>query len=194
VRYAGRIVKGPTIKGVAFRTVLKLVGAKLGAAVVDQAITAMPEDLAQALRYGEIIPAGRYPVVSYRTMWSALLAAGHQGDEFVRQIGRDAIDNDFNVFYRPLLRILRPATLVSVGMKHFNQIYDTGHVEVIDPTPVSLRLRFTGCVDFDHTIWVELLGSCERLAELAGGKGAQSALVEGGRDGDVGCVATFHWR
>jgi hypothetical protein len=187
-------VSDPTVKGVAFRTVLKLARARLGDDVVDLALSSMPDDLGKALRYGEVIPAGHYSVGWYRAMWSALLAASNQGDDFVRQIGRDSIDNDFNVFYRSLLRILTPATLISIGMRHFNQIYDTGKVEIIDPTPVSVRLSFTGCVDFDHTLWVELLGSCERLAELAGGKDAHSAIADGGRDGDAHCTATFHWR
>jgi hypothetical protein len=184
----------PTVKGVAFRTVLKLVREKEGEAVVEKALSSMPDDLARGLRYGEVIPAGRYSVDWYRTMWNALLAASGKGDDFVRQIGRDAIDNDFNSFYRSLLRILTPVTLISVGMRHFNQIYDTGKVEVRDPSRVSVRLSFTGCSGFDHVMWVEILGSCERLAELAGGKDARSAIVEGGRVGDDYCVAAFHWR
>jgi hypothetical protein len=83
-----------------------------------------------------------------------------------------------------------PATLIS----DFNQIYDTGHVEVIEPTAVSVRLSFTGCSGFDHVMWVEILGSCERLAELAGGKDARSAIVSGGRHGDAHCVAAFNSR
>ena len=187
------IVADPTVKGVAFRTVLKLMREKLGEPVVEKALASIPADLAQALRY-EVIPAGHYPIGWYRVMWTALLGAGGQGDDFVRQIGRDAIDNDFNVFYRSLLRVLSPTTLISVGMRHFNQIYDTGQVMVIDPTPVSVRLSFTGCIGFDHVMWIEILGSCERLAELAGGKDARSTIAEGGRQGDAHCVAAFRWR
>lgn len=187
------IVADPTVKGVAFCTVLKLVRESVGEPAVQRALESMPADLAQALRY-EVIPPGHYPVAWYRAMWSALLAASGQGDDFVRRIGRDAIDNDFNVFYRSLLRILKPTTLISVGMRHFNQIYDTGQVEVQDPTPESVRVSFTGCTGFDHVMWIEILGSGERLAELAGGKDARSTIVDGGRHGDTHCVATFHWR
>jgi hypothetical protein len=186
-------VSAPAIKGVAFRTVLKLVRAKMGDPVVDSALASLPPELAQALRY-EVIASGHYPIAWYRAMWSALLVAAGQGDDFVRQIGRDAIDDDFNVFYRPLLRILSPATLISVGMRHFNQIYDTGKVEVLEPARHSVRLSFTGCVGFNHVMWIEILGSCERLAELTGGKDARSVVIEGGRHDDTHCVAAFSWQ
>jgi hypothetical protein len=79
-------------------------------------------------------------------------------------------------------------------MRHFKQLYDTGAVEVQDPRPTSVKIRWTGCVGFDRAMWIEIVGSCERLAELAGGKEARGVVVEGGGDGNETCVATVHWR
>ena len=183
----------PRVKGVAFRTVLKLVEKSRGPEVIALALAVMPEDVARALRYGEIIAAGWYPVAWYRAMWSALLATVREGDPFVRTLGRDAVDLDFGSIYRALLRVLTPKTAVSIGMKHFGQIYDTGRVRVVEPTGASVRLDFAGCTGFDHTMWVEILGSCERLTELAGGQGVHAMIVAGGGNGEDHCLARVQW-
>jgi hypothetical protein len=186
-------VPEPRVKGVAFQTVLKLVEKSRGPEVIAGAVAAMPEEVARAIRYSEIIAAGWYPVAWYRAMWTALLATAAEGDPFVRTLGRDAVDHDLGSIYRALLRVLTPKTAVSVGMKHFGQIYDTGRVRVGEPTSASVRLDFEGCTDFDHTMWVEILGSCERLVELAGGKGAHSIIIGGGGDGEDRCHAKVQW-
>jgi hypothetical protein len=89
--------------------------------------------------------------------------------------------------------VLTPKTAVAIGMKHFGQIYDTGSVRVAEPTSASVRVDFAGCTGFDHTMWVEILGSCERLVELAGGHGAHAMIVGGGGDGEDGCLAKLQW-
>lgn len=184
----------PRVKGLAFRTVLALVESARGAGTVERAVAAMPEDVAHALRYGEVIAAGWYPLEWYRAMWSAIQSATGEGDAFVRQLGRDAVDEDFGGVYRVLMRMLTPKTLLSIGMRHFRHIYDTGQVRVTNPTPTSVRLRFEGCTGFDHAMWVEALGSCERLAELAGGKGAHATILSGGGNEDDACLAAVAWR
>jgi hypothetical protein len=181
----------PKVKGVAFRSVLTLVERSLGPSAMESAVSAMPEEVAKAHRYGEIIASGWYPIAWYRETWQGILGASGRGDDFVRKVGRDSIDLDFGSIYRTLMRVLSPKTLVSVGMTHFGQIYDTGNVETFDPRDTSLRLRFTGCAGFDHTMWVEVLGSCERLAELTGAKNARSTILEAGWDEK--CVAIVEW-
>jgi len=188
------MVAVPSVKGLAFRTVLTLVERARGPEGVEGSLAAMPEEVGRALRYGEIIAAGWYPVDWYRAMWSGIRSATGGGDAFVRQLGRDAIDHDFGSVYRVLMRMLTPKTLLSIGMRHFHHIYDTGEVQLTDPTSKSVRLRFDGCVGFDHAMWIEVLGSCERLAELAGGKDAQATIVSGGGDHDDACVAAAVWR
>ena len=37
-------------------------------------------------------------------------------------------------------------------------------------------MRWTGCIGFDRAVWIEILGACERLAELAGGKQAHGTV------------------
>jgi hypothetical protein len=186
-------VPEPRVKGVAFRTVLRLVEKSRGPEVIARALAAMPTDVAHGVRYGEIIAAGWYPVTWYRAMWSALLASAQEEAPFVRALGRDAVDVDFGSIYRALLRVLTPKTAVSIGMRHFGQIYDTGRVRVVEPTAASVRLDFTGCTGFDHTMWVEILGSCERLTELAGGLGVQAMILAGGANGEDHCLARVQW-
>ena len=183
----------PSVKGIAFGTVMKIVRAQREPAVVERALEAMSEEVRDALRYGTIIASGWYPVSWYRAMWSGILAATDEGLDFVRFVGRTSVDVDFPTLYRAAFRVLSPRTLVTLGLKHFKQIYDTGSVEVLESRPTSVRVKWTGCVGFDRTMWTEVFGSCERLAELAGGKAARMQAVEAGGDDDH-CVAVAHWR
>jgi hypothetical protein len=182
----------PSVKGVAFRTVLTLVATARSQEVVDAALAQMPSEAGDALRYGTVIASGWYPVEWYRALWSAICGATGEGEELVRAIGRAAIDHDFGTLYRALFRMLSPTTLVTTGLKHFSHIYDTGSVAVTDVQDTSVRIQWTGCTGFDHNMWVEIVGSCERLAELAGGKNVRGSIQEGG-DAER-CVAVVKWR
>jgi hypothetical protein len=184
----------PSIKGVSFVSVLKIVERDRSRATIEEALGAMDREVADALRYGTVIASGWYPVTWYRAMWRALLAVTGGGDDFVKQVGRASIDHDFNTIYKAVFRMLRPRTLVSIGVKHFGQIYDTGAVAVEEKAATQVRVRWSGCTGFDHAMWIEILGSCERLAELAGGTGGRAVIHEGGADDQDHCVADIRWR
>ena len=183
----------PSVKGVAFRSVMTVLEKHRGRPLVDVSVEAMEPEVRDAHRYGTIISAGWYPVAWYAEMWRAIVASSHGGDELVRFIGRASIDHDFNTIYKALFRVLSPRTLVSIGVRHFSNIYDTGAVDIIEQKTTSVRVKWTGCTGFSRAMWVEIIGSCERLAELAGGKQAHGAMQEGGGDEDH-CVAALHWR
>ncbi len=180
------------MKGVAFRTVMTVIAKERSRESVDAALARMPGEAGDALRYGTIIAAGWYPIAWYRALWSAICAATGEGEDLVRAMGRAAIDHDFGTVYRALFRMLSPRTLVTTGVKHFSHIYDTGSVTVTEAQSASVRIQWTGCTGFDRNMWVEILGSCERLAELAGGTTARGFILEGG-DGDR-CAAVVRWQ
>ena len=94
--------------------------------------------------------------------------------------------------YRALFRMLSAQTLVATGLKHFSRIYDTGSVAATEELDGSMRVRWSGCTGFDRNMWVEILGACERLGELAGAKRPHGTIEEGG-DGES-CVAVFRLR
>jgi hypothetical protein len=181
--------RGPSVKGVAFRTVVTVLAKARSQAVVDASLARMPAEAGDALRYGTIITAGWYPVEWYRALWSAICGATGEGEELVRALGRASIDHDVNTLYRALFRLLSPRTLVAMGLKHFSRIYDTGSVAVTDEPDGSLRVRWSGCTGFDRNMWVEILGSCERLGELAGAKSPRGTIQEGGEG--ASCIALF---
>jgi hypothetical protein len=181
--------KGPSVKGVAFRTAVTVLAKARSQKVVEASLARMPAELGDALRYGTIITAGWYPVAWYRALWSAICLATGEGEELVRELGRAAVDHDFNTLYRALFRVLKPHTLVTTGLKHFSRIYDTGSVEVLESRDTVVRVRWSGCTGFDRNMWIEIVGSCERLGELTGAKNPRGTILEGG-DGES-CLALF---
>src|SRR4051794_7356477 len=112
----------PCVKGVAFRTVMKLMERHHGRSALDRAYAAMPRDVAEPLRGGSLLSVGWYAVEWYRGMWRAILDATGEGESYVRRVGREAIDEDLHSIYRPLVRMLSPHTLVTIGMRHFKQL------------------------------------------------------------------------
>ena len=64
---------------------------------------------------------------------------------------------------------------------------------MVDNERNYVRVKWTGCTGFTHAMWVELLGACERLAELAGVKHGRGVFEQGGNDEDS-CTAKFDWR
>ena len=187
------VTRVPHVKGVAFRTVMKLVEERRGKAIVESAVKAMDGEVGAAFAGGTLVAMAWYPVAWYRSMWKGILSATGGQVSFVRELGRAAVDLDSKGIYRILFRLLSPQTLMSIGMTHFGRIYDTGKVEVLRESWGRVRVRWTGCAEFDHTMWVEIAGSCERLVELAGGKNVRISTTSGGRDGDDTCEIAAYW-
>jgi hypothetical protein len=183
----------PQVKGLAFRTVLNVIAERRGPEVRDKVLAALPRELADAFRYRQLLATGWYPIEWYRDLWSAILRVTGEGVELARYVGREAVYSDLNSVYRALLKVLSPDTVLTVGMRHFSQIYDTGRVEVLGSRPNYARVRCVGCVGFDRAMWAEVFGSSEMLIELAGGVDCRLKIVGGGRDGDADAEAEAHW-
>jgi hypothetical protein len=189
-----KVSSGPQVKGVSFLSVMSVVEKHRGRALAEGALRTMSTEVGDAFRYGTIIAAGWYPIAWYAEMWRSLKSVSGGGDEFVRFVGRASIDQDFNTIYKTLFRMLSPKTLVSIGVRHFSNIYDTGSVVVVEDQPTHVRVKWTGCAGFTRPMWIEVLGACERLAELAGGKQGRGVIEQGGSEGEGSCLARIEWR
>jgi hypothetical protein len=183
----------PRVKGVAFRSVLSALEQLRGRAAVDLAITRMPDELSQALRYGTVLPTGWYPTAWYRAMWAGVRAATGEGLDLARHIGREAIRSDMTGLYRLVFKMFSPETVLSQSRRMFNNYYSHGSLEVIDSRSGYGKAIWRGCEGFDRMMWVEILGSSEELLELAGAKFVRVQLLRGGQDGDDFADAEARW-
>ncbi len=183
----------PRVKGVAFRSVMAAVDAICPAGTRERALGQMDRELGEALRYGTILPSGWYPISSYKTMWSAILAASGGGPELVRKIAHECMRIDTAGVYRFVMRMLSPETVFAASSRFFSGYYDTGSLEVVERRRGRARAEWRGCVGFDRTMWMEVMASGEALVEMAGGKDVRHRIVLGGRDGDTDTVSELFW-
>lgn len=184
----------PDVKGLAFRSVLNAIEALHGAECLERTLRNCPAELNEALRYQRVIASGWFPIEWYRGLLSAFTeAVGGDPEAAVRQIGRRALEQDMNTVNRALLRLLSPDTALSAGSRIFKQFYSKGSLRVESIEKGYLRLHLTGCVGFDRNMYVEILGSTERLSELSGAKNTRGRIVGGGRNGSDYATIDVWW-
>lgn len=164
-----------------------------GAGTRERCYDAMDREVAEPLRYGQLVPGGWYPIGWYKAMWAGVLSATQGGPEMIRQIGFECMRQDTAGVYRLVMRVLSPETVFAASSRFFSSYYDTGSLSVVGRDRGFARAAWKGCVGFNRTMWLEVVASGEALIELAGGEHVRHRIVEGGRDGDVDTVSELRW-
>lgn len=181
------------VKGVAFRSVMNSTAALRGEVARDKCYAAMDREVADKLKYGQVIPSGWYPIGWYKAMWAGVLAGTGGGPELVRQVGFECMRLDTGGVYRLVMRLLSPETVFAASSRFYSSYYDTGALTITERSPGFARASWKGCIGFNRTMWIEVIASGEALVELAGGKAVRHRIVEGGRDGDPDTVSELRW-
>ena len=185
--------EGPQVKGVAFRSVIRALDVLRGPDIVARAVTAMPEELGSALRYGSLVAAAWYPIDWYRSTWAGVVAGAGEGNGLVQEIARECIRSDLSGVYRVFTRLLAPHTLFSVTPRFFANYYSHGRFEILESRAGYARARWTDCIGWDYFMWLEMNGACEETLTQAGARGARFRVLTGGRDGDTTMEGEAHW-
>jgi hypothetical protein len=186
-------VADPKVKGSAFLSVRRSLGELRGADAVDAAIEAASDDVSQALRHRGIAATGWYPIAWYRAWLAGIRAGLGEGPGVLREIGARCADNDLKGVYRVFTRLLSPTLIFSLTPRFFKSFYDTGTAEIVDSRGGFTHARWTGCTGFDANMWQEMVGSSQRVLELAGASNVRARIVSGGQDGDDHMELTAHW-
>lgn len=181
----------PKVKGLAFRSVLKSLEALRGQVAVAAALGAMDPEVADAYRRNTILATGWYPIAWYREAFRAIVAT--TSPELPRAIGAEAIRADLDGVHKLMLRMLSPETAFSLSSKLFGKYYDTGSLRIAEGRNGFTRAEAGGCTGRDRNMWLELLGSSERVLELAGARHVRMRITSGGSDQDDHCTLEAHW-
>lgn len=184
----------PQVKGIAFRTIEHCFMQLCGGTANERARGLMTKEVAEAYRYGTLLPASWYPISWYRDVFRAFRAVAAAGPDLPRRIGALAVRHDMRGAHKRLLAWLAsPQTLLSLSQRVFNTYYDTGTVEIVDSRSGHVRMRARGCIGWDQNMWSELAGSSQALLEVAGAQHVRLRNRAGGRDGDPECELEAHW-
>lgn len=184
----------PKVKGVAFRTIDLCYERLRGLEARDRAREMMPSDLADAFRYFTLLAASWYPISWYRETFRAFRASTNDGPELAREIGRMAARHDMSGVHKQILaKLISPQALLGMSQRVFNTYYDTGRLEIVKSEPGYVQARCSNCVGWDHNMWMEFIGSCESLLEIAGARNVQSAVLTGALDGYAHASLEARW-
>lgn len=175
----------PRVKGVAFRTINQCFLDLFGAPAHERVATLLAREVAEAYRYGTLLPASWYPISWYREVFRAFRSATGAGPELPRRIGALAVRYDMQgVHKRFVAWLTSPQLLLSLSQRVFNTYYDTGRLEVFESRSGFARVRAFDCTGWDLNMWSELAGSSQALLEAAGAQHVRLRCIAGGRDGD----------
>jgi hypothetical protein len=184
----------PKVKGVAFRTIDLCYERLRGVEARDRARTIMPRELSEAFRYYTLLAASWYPISWYRETFRAFRSSSNDGPELARDIGRMAARHDMSGVHKQILaKIISPQALLSMSQRVFNTYYDTGRLEIQNAERGYVQARCSNCTGWDHNMWMEFMGSCESLLEIAGARRVASRFLSGGIDGHAQALLEARW-
>ncbi len=182
------------VKGIAFRTNAACFE-QMYPGRLHEVLNRCSSELSEGLRYSTILATGWYPVQLYCELLSRLAAAsGRPADEFTRELGRRAAKRDISGVYKALVKLLKPATLLSLYARLFSNYYSAGKLVVEADRKDYARILLRDCEGFDRNMFMEILGSAEQYLELTGAKGVQVKLVGGGQDGSTHATYEGSWK
>jgi hypothetical protein len=181
------------VKGIAFRSVIRSLEKLRGESAVESALNAMPEELAQSLRYGKIVASGWYPIEWYRHMYAAILSTTGEGERLVYDLGRESAYMDITGVYKAVFKLLSPQVVFSLSARLFSNYYTVGTVTIVESRKGFVQTSWSGCTDFDRYFWVDILASTEVYLELAGAKNVRIRVVSGGGPGDDHMLTQAYW-
>ena len=154
----------------------------------------LPHELGEGLRVGAITTGGWYPIEWYAKMHAAAQKACGEGPELSRELGRNAVRDDFKAgAYRLITVTLSPQALFKLAQKVMTLYWDSGRVVVEQAEPGRVVGRFDGFHGFDRNIWEDVVGGTIGFLEVGGAKDVQPRVVAGGGDGDAHMVYVVRW-
>ena len=149
-------------KGIAFWSFLTSLERLRGTDDRQATLAELPREIAQALRIGEVVATGWYPIDWYRELHAAMNRACRQeGFDLSQRIGRDSALADFRGIYRLLLRVVSSEMLVSQAPRLFRLYFQGGDVAMAETGKGLGVVEFNGWDGFDRAMWSDVTGGIE---------------------------------
>jgi hypothetical protein len=157
-------------------------------------IARLPDDLRNAIAYGQIVASGWYPVSWHRALHQAAQGEARRGASFAREIGHATARDDFRGIYRWVASLLSPETMVKQAARVFGNYFKNAELVVVEASPGRAQLAFRACHGFDHNLWENVLGGIEAALEVAGATDVVLTVKRGGQDGDSTLDLAARWQ
>jgi hypothetical protein len=155
-------------KGSNFVGLLKALDDLHGLAARERVFDAMPEEVASALRFGQVVVMGWYPVDWYAQLHAALDHCFHGGPALARKLSYHSTRTDISGMHRFIASMLSVETVFGQSHRLMGLYWKGGTIERPEITPGRARVRFVGWTGFTPLIWEDIMGGMEAIAHACG--------------------------
>ncbi len=161
-------------KGSNFLGLLKAVARAHGADASSRVLASASGELADALKQGQILAVGWYPVSWYAELHAAIDRTLGGGPLGARALGFEATMADFGSMHRLLASVLSVETVFGQTPRLMGLYWKGGSVERKNLMQGYARLRFVNWSGFSRLVWEDIMGSCEGILSFCGAKHVRS--------------------
>lgn len=172
-------------KGANFTGLLKALEALHGTDACERAFSALPQSIADPLRFGQVVAVGWYPVAWYSALHAAVDDCFHEGPMLARKLGRQATRADIGTTHRFFANMLSVETVFGQTHRLMALYWKGGEIERLDIVRGRARLRFEGWHGFTSLIWEDLMGGMEAVLEICGAKNGRAKANGSTEDADT---------
>jgi hypothetical protein len=169
---------GIVAKGSNFASLLGALERKRGKAARELVCEQLSGPFGDALRYGQVVAVGWYPVEWYAALHAAIDRALHGGPELARELGRLATRADFTTLHRALASMLKVETAFAQAPRLMGLYWKGGKIDCPLIGPGRGKLRFVSWSGFTRLIWEDLAGSVEAIIALCGAQRVISSPID----------------
>jgi hypothetical protein len=187
-RYSSVLAKGSNFTGT-IRSLERRKGNSATQAILAEA----PARLRDAVRFGEIMVGGWYPVQWYAELHAAIRRSLRVTHDFARILARDSIIADFSTLHRPMVGMRPAETLLAQADRLMKLYWKGGTLESHVLHAGAARVRFAGWHGFDRGVWEDIAGSAEGILQICRAQEFQVHATRGGRDGDSHLELELRW-
>ncbi|HKU38765.1 MAG TPA: hypothetical protein VJR89_11480 [Polyangiales bacterium] len=157
-------------KGSNFVGLLKALEALNGTDARDRVLAALPETVAEPLRFGQVVAVGWYPVTWYAELHDAIERSFHRGPALARKLSHQATAADIGSIHRFIASMLSVETVFGQTHRLMGLYWKGGAIERLEIAAGRARVRFEGWHGFTALIWEDLMGGMEAVLETCGAK------------------------
>lgn len=170
-------------KGTNFTGMLQSLRELEGEAVYRAVLEAIPGPAGEAMRTGQVVPVGWYPVSWYAALHVGLEAATYGGEGLVRKLGHHSIHRDFTGLHRLLVRMISPRTAARNAHRLLQHYWRGGTIAVVSDLEDRAVGRFSGWEGFNAAIWGDMAAGIEALLGVVGSKAPRVRVIAMKSDG-----------
>jgi hypothetical protein len=178
------------IRGQAIRGVLDVLDVVGGPGTMERTIAILPNEIAEAYRYGALVSSGWFPIAWYRELHLAAKRAQPSVPDIHRKLGNVSTLRDLRAVYRFILQIASPAFAFAHANRILGTYFKQCRSEILESRAsfVRIQLEIPGA---SAELWCDIAGGMEAILSVCGGRSGTVSIPFGSNGSVAALDATW---